>query len=68
MTEAAKLICDYGFDEIGLDKIYAEIYTYNIGSQKVIEKLGFVKEGEVKKHLVKDGEFKDGYLYAKFRQ
>lgn len=66
MTEAAKLICDYGFEELKLARIYAEIYTYNKDSQKVVEKLGFIKEGEHKKWLVKDGEFKDIYYYAKF--
>lgn len=67
VSTAAKLICDYGFDMLGLDKIYAEIYIDNIGSQKVVEKLGFHKEGEMKKHLVKNGEFKDIYYFAKFK-
>lgn len=68
VSSAAKIVCDYGFEELGLAKIYSEIYTSNYPSQKVIEKLGFLREGEMKKHLVKDGEFKDIYFYAKYKE
>jgi len=49
-----------------LAKIYSEIYVDNTSSQRVIEKLGFDKTAHIKKHLIKDGEFKDIYLYEKF--
>lgn len=42
MTEAVKLMIDYGFKNIDIDRIYAIPFGSNIGSQKVLEKLGFI--------------------------
>ena len=39
-TEAAKAVIRFGFEQLNLNLIYADCYTENIGSQKVIEKNG----------------------------
>ncbi len=40
-TEASIAALDFGFNELELEKIVAYIIPENIGSQKVLEKLGF---------------------------
>ena len=44
-TEAARACVRYGFDELGLDKIVADVDPANIASVRVLEKCGFVPVG-----------------------
>lgn len=39
-TEAAKASLQYGFEQLGLDRIVAIVHPENVASQRVIEKLG----------------------------
>jgi len=67
MTEAVKLLTQYAFEELGLARVYAGCFAWNKASQAVLEKAGFQLEGIHKKGILKDGEFKDDYTYAKVR-
>lgn len=44
-TEAVNLICKYAFKEIGLHKVTSGCNELNLGSNKVLQKNGFVLEG-----------------------
>lgn len=63
-TEAAKLITTYGFNTLNYHRIIARAYGSNTGSQKIWEKLGFTKEGELREQVYREGEFEDTYLYG----
>ena len=64
-TRAKKLICDFGFKELGLNKIYFITNEDNYASIRVNEKCGFKLEGRLRKeYLTKDGEFKDRLYYG----
>ena len=56
MTEAAYAVVEYAFNEIGMNKICAAHDTENIGSGRVMQKIGMVLEG----HFYKDSRRKDG--------
>ena len=43
MTKACLKVMEFGYDYLGLDKIIIKHYKENIGSQRVIEKCGFIK-------------------------
>lgn len=45
MTEAVGAILGFGFTRMGLHSVEANIHPDNIGSRRVLEKLGFVQEG-----------------------
>lgn len=45
MTEAVAAILTFGFTTMGLHSVEAQITPANIGSRRVLEKLGFVQEG-----------------------
>jgi [ribosomal protein S5]-alanine N-acetyltransferase len=45
MTEALHAIVGFGFAHMHLHSIEANIHPHNIGSRRVLEKLGFVQEG-----------------------
>lgn len=64
-TEATRLLCEYGFAELGLNKIYLETNDDNFAAQRVYEKVGFVLEGKKRQEYVrKDGTLGDRYYYG----
>ncbi|HOJ79009.1 MAG TPA: GNAT family protein [Bacillota bacterium] len=65
MTLLIKTITEYAFHELGLIRIYAKVFENNIGSQKVLEKAGYIKEGYFRKAIIKEDVIMDQYLYAK---
>jgi RimJ/RimL family protein N-acetyltransferase len=70
-TEAAIAIVEYGFNELGLGKVTSRHMAGNPASGRVMEKAGMVREGVLRKEVVKDGEFHDlvvyGVLESEFR-
>ncbi|WP_335871861.1 GNAT family N-acetyltransferase [Bacillus sp. 2205SS5-2] len=55
-TDVAKLLIDFGFKVLKLHRIYATCDPRNIGSSKVLEKVGMIKEVRIREGLlVKDG-------------
>jgi RimJ/RimL family protein N-acetyltransferase len=67
MTEAVAALTDFCFDNFLLRRISAEVFANNPASARVLEKAGFVFEGRLKNHVIKDGDLLDSLLYAKTR-
>jgi len=67
MTAVVSRICQHAFDEFGLVKITAQVSTFNPASARVLEKCGFVQEGLLRKHHLKDGKLIDAWLFALIR-
>jgi [ribosomal protein S5]-alanine N-acetyltransferase len=68
MTQAVKALSEYAFNELGFCRIYAEPYTTNPASARVLEKSGFVLEAVLRANVVKDDRVLDQFLYAKVKQ
>jgi [ribosomal protein S5]-alanine N-acetyltransferase len=64
MTDTIKTFSNLASEYYGIIRIEATIFDYNIASQKVVEKCGFIYEGTLKKAYFKDGKYIDGKLYA----
>jgi RimJ/RimL family protein N-acetyltransferase len=67
-TEAAKIMVDYLFLSKDIVRIQAHTNVKNVGSQKVLEKAGFKKEGVVRKSSFVKGEWRDRCLYSILRE
>ena len=67
MTEVVRVVTDAVFHAFDLRRIYAESFSNNPSSVRVLEKAGFVFEGRMKNHVVKDGQILDSLLYARTR-
>ncbi|MBI2655879.1 GNAT family N-acetyltransferase [Candidatus Woesearchaeota archaeon] len=67
MTEAIKTVVDFSFKKLKLDRLYAYVFLKNKNSVTVLIKNKFKKEGLLRKHRIKDGEFVDMYLYARIK-
>jgi len=65
MTEAMPLICNYGFDKLGLHRIEGIVETENINCKKAMAKLDFTHEGTMIECEVKNGKFINLDMYAK---
>lgn len=64
MAKVLKRFCQYGFDELGLVRITAHIFKGNDASAILVERCGFVREGFLRKCILKNGEHIDANLYA----
>ena len=67
-TKAVGLVTDYGFNRLGLERIYSGVFDFNKASQKVLEKSGFTLEGIFKNSVVKNGKIIDEYRYSKIKK
>ena len=69
ITEAAQHLIDYLFVELQLDRVAISNYPFNKASSKVAEKLGFVKEGVLRKEdRLSTGELVDRIVYSIIRE
>lgn len=68
MLEAAEALIDFGFKEMNLIKVEAPIMLDNKKSQRLAEKLGMIREGVSRKHMVIKGEFVDLAMYAVLKE
>jgi ribosomal-protein-alanine N-acetyltransferase len=67
-TEALRAAIRYGFDALNLNRIEADIDPRNIGSGRVLEKLGFRKEGYMPERWIVFGEMADTVNYGLLRR
>ena len=67
MTAVVHRVCQHTFEDFGLVKIIAHVVTHNPASAPALEKCGFVQEGLLRKHFLKDGRFVDVKLFALLR-
>lgn len=64
MSEALRLLADFGFSVCGFTRIWAYTWENNPASQRILEKAGFVKEGVHRKEWLKNGVYHDSVMYA----
>lgn len=61
---AVALVCDHVFGQVGLHRLQADIRPENLPSQRLVERLGFRREGLLRRYLDIDGDWRDHYGYA----
>ncbi len=64
MKEALPQIIRYGFEKMNLHRIEAFVGPNNVPSLKLIEHIGFRKEGHLKEHYFKNGVAEDSILFG----
>lgn len=67
-TEAVKIMVDYLFLSKNIVRIQAHIDPRNTASLKIIEKVGFKKEGTIRKSFFTRGKWRDTLLYSILRE
>ena len=67
-TEAARAVLQWAFDTLDLNRVQAETDTRNAASARVLEKLGFVREGTLREDCVVNGDVSDSWVYGLLRR
>lgn len=63
-TELAQALLAYGFDKLGLHRIYATCDIDNMASAHVLEKIGMRREGVLREYRLQGENWRDQFLYA----
>ena len=58
-VDAERLILDYAFNDLNLNKICCEVFEYNKAVINFHKKFGFIKEGLFRQHAMHEGKLKD---------
>ncbi|WP_232818648.1 GNAT family N-acetyltransferase [Exiguobacterium flavidum] len=68
MAQAIRLVLQILFDGLGFHRIRAEVMPENLPSARVLEKIGFVREGLARKSLYINGDWEDFVLFALLKE
>lgn len=68
VSEAARAVLQYGFEERKLRRIFACYLTRNPASGRVMEKIGMTYEGTMRRHVTKWDEHCDMAFYGMLRE
>jgi RimJ/RimL family protein N-acetyltransferase len=63
-TDAARTLIDFGFRELDLHRVSAAIGPDNQPSIRLVERLGFQREGRIRDHVFTNGAWRDSLLYS----
>ena len=64
VTEAIKLVLEYGFENLQMHSIEAVIDPENFASERVLQKNGFIKEAHILENERYEGKFLDTVIYS----
>ncbi len=64
MHEALNAVIAYGFTDMGLHSLEANINPDNAASQKLLERHGFIREAYFKENYYYNGKFLDSAIYS----
>jgi ribosomal-protein-alanine N-acetyltransferase len=67
-TEGAAAVLRWAFDSLDLHRVQAETDTRNLASARVLEKLGFVREGTLREDVVVNGDVSDSWVFGLLRR
>jgi Acetyltransferase (GNAT) domain len=67
MSEAIRRVLQYAFNELNLHSVEARVDSENISSLKVLEKIGFAREGYLKECSFNKGQFRDNVIFSLLR-
>lgn len=66
-TEACRELVRFGFDELALNRVFAQVLAGNDASCRVLDKLGMLREGVKRGHVRKGGALVDVIMYGLLR-
>lgn len=63
-TEAAYALCEFGFNELRLHRIFATCRPENPASWRVMEKIGLTREGLLREHMYWKEKWQSSSVYS----
>ncbi len=68
MPDALAVLIDHAFEDLRLHRIEADVDPRNSASLRLLERLGFRREGYLRERYFKDGEIQDSVFFGLLRQ
>jgi hypothetical protein len=62
--ESCRILFDYGFSELSLNKIWTEIYEFDLKKYDLYCRLGFQKDGFLREQYFYDGKWWGSYILS----
>lgn len=62
--EASELLIDYGFGQLGLKKIWTELYEFDFLKLRLFEDLGFKTDGILRKQYYYNGKWWNSHILS----
>ena len=66
--EALILIEIYAFKTLNLNKIFCEVYEFDDKKFKLLTESNYSKEGELRKHIFKNGKYFNSFILSKIKE
>nr|WP_318383713.1 GNAT family protein [uncultured Enterobacter sp.] len=66
-AESLRAVCDYAFHEGGIRRLIASVAVGNVASKRLLEKTGFVLEGELREAFWLAGAWHNDWLFGLLR-
>ncbi|WP_369805652.1 GNAT family N-acetyltransferase [Bacteroides faecium] len=63
-NRAVKQLVAIAFNQLGINRLYINIFEYNVASMRVLEIIGFEKEAIIKLSVIKEGRIFNEYIYS----
>ncbi len=67
-TEATRLIVEYGFNQLNLNKLFLYVDKHNEKAAHIYKKVGFKIEGDLKNHYFVNGSYHDVLFMSVFQE
>jgi ribosomal-protein-alanine N-acetyltransferase len=64
ISTAVAATTEYAIKELGVSRIESYVFSWNPASARVLEKVGYTREGILRNSVIKDGVLLDRWLYA----
>ncbi|TFG17923.1 MAG: N-acetyltransferase [Promethearchaeota archaeon] len=63
-TEAMKLLLEYGFNTLNLNRIDLKVNDFNSRAIRCYQKIGFIEEGRMRQSCFRNGEYHDQLIMS----
>lgn len=63
-TEAIKIVLNFVFEQLKLNRLQLEVYSHNLRGIRAYEKMGFIKEGVLRQSLFYQNTYSDEIIMA----
>lgn len=67
-TQATRELLRLAFEEYKLEKVYLNVLAQNVKAIQMYEKVGFAYEGQLRRHLFLNGEYKNLMQYSMLKE
>lgn len=68
VTEAVSAFVRVIWEQTGMERLHAGVFSGNPGSERVLEKCGFVLESVQRRAVIKNGRFRDLSVWVQLRE